>query len=166
MSNRPDKRENMVIREQTDFKKTPMMMINEISRLMGHKIREKGDENPISQRSGRLIMMELAKREGRTQLELVNATHLKAPTISVALQKLESDGYVLRQPDEYDLRATRVFLTEKGRELDNKIRKRIRTDESLATENLTCEETETLIRILEKIKQNIISKENEEGGQF
>jgi len=151
--------------EFSPIKRTPMMLISEIHRLMGDKIREKGDDNPISQKSGRLILMELAKRDGKTQLELVNATHLKAPTISVALQKLEHDGIVLRRPDEYDLRATRVFLTDKGRELDNKIRRRIMEEESLATVNLTEEECDTLIKLLGKIKQNLIN-EKEEGNLY
>lgn len=154
--------------EENDFatiKRTPMLMMHEITRLMGDKIREKGDDNPISQKSGRLIMMELAKRDGRTQLDLVNATHLKAPTISVALQKLEHDGFVLRRPDEYDLRATRVFLTDKGRELDNKISKRVCEEEALAMENLTESECETLVKLLGKIKQNLI-KDKEEGNLY
>ena len=140
---------------------TPMALIGEIGRLMGDKIREKADENPISQKSGRLLLMELAKRDGRTQLELVHATHLKAPTISVALQKLEHEGIVMRKPDEYDLRATRVFLTEKGRELDNRIRKRIRDEEALAMVNLTQAESETLVRLLKKIKKNLIDEKKE-----
>ena len=154
--------------EENDFatlRRTPMLMMHEITRLMGDKIREKGDDNPISQKSGRLIMMELAKRDGRTQLDLVNTTHLKAPTISVALQKLEHDGFVLRRPDEYDLRATRVFLTDKGRELDNKIRKRVYEEEALAMENLTESECETLVKLLGKIKQNLI-KDKEEGTLY
>ena len=154
--------------EENDFatiKRTPMLMMHEITRLMGDKIREKGDDNPISQKSGRLIMMELAKRDGRTQLDLVNATHLKAPTISVALQKLEHDGFVLRRPDEYDLRATRVFLTDKGRELDNTLRKRFYEEEARAMENLTESECETLVKLLGKIKQNLI-KDKEEGTLY
>lgn len=151
--------------EDYRYNKTPMALIGEISRLMGDKIREKGDENPISQRSGRLLLGELSKRDGRTQLDLVNATHLKAPTISVALQKLEHDGYVLRMHDEKDMRATRVYLTEKGRELDNRICKRIHEEESLATVNLTDREVETLMKILGKIKQNLI-KDKEEGNLY
>lgn len=142
--------------------RSPMSLINEISRLMGDRIRQTGDGNPISQKSGRLLLMELAKKDGRTQLDLVNATHLKAPTISVALQKLEHEGIVLRKPDDYDLRATRVFLTEKGRELDYHIRKHITEEESLAMVNLTETEMETLTAILEKIKRNLV-KEMEEG---
>ena len=157
--------ETASVEKAISFKPTPMKLINEISRLMGDKIREKCDDNPISQKSGRLILIELSKRDGRTQLDLVNATHLKAPTISVALQKLEHEGIVYRRPDEYDLRATRVFLTEKGRELDNKIRKRIMEEEALAMVNLTEAECETLMKLLGKIKQNLII-EKEEGNLY
>ena len=149
-----------------EFKKTPMILINEISRLMGDKVRANGDEHPVGQKSGRLLLIELAKKDGRTQLDLVHATHLKAPTISVALQKLEKDGYVFRRPDEYDLRATRVFLTEKGRLLDNKIRKRIQEEESAAMKNLTESESETLMRLLSKIKNNLIDESEKEGDLY
>lgn len=147
--------------EDYSVKPQPMMLINEIGRLMGDKIREKGDDNPIGQKSGRLLMMELSRKDGRTQLDLVKATHLKAPTISVALQKLEHDGYVIRQPDEYDMRAMRVFLTEKGRELDNKLKKRIAEEEAAATDILTEAECETLIILLKKIRNNMLANLSE-----
>lgn len=145
-----------------DYKRTPMLLINEISRLMGEKVRQNGDEDPIGQKSGRLLLIELSKKDGRTQLDLAHATHLKAPTISVALQKLEKDGFVSRRPDEYDLRATRVFLTEKGRELDNKIKKKIRAEEKEAIKNLTDSECDTLMRLLNKIKSNLIEETHSE----
>lgn len=152
--------------ETMDYRKSPMMLISEISRLMGDKIREKGVDNPIQQKSGRLLLMELAKKDGRTQLDLVNATHLKAPTISVALQKMEKDGYVLRKPDEYDLRATRVFLTEKGREIDDRIRKRIHEEEALAMVDLTESEYETLVKLLTKIKSSILKDSEKDGDLY
>lgn len=149
--------------KEDDYSKKPqpMMLIHEIVHLMGDKLREKGDDNPIGQKSGRLLMMELSHKDGRTQLELVKATHLKAPTISVALQKLEHEGYVVRKPDAYDMRAMRVFLTEKGRELDNKLKKRIAEEEAAATSILTEEECETLTVLLKKIRSNILANSNE-----
>lgn len=149
--------------EYEGLKQSPMRLISDISRLMGEKIREKGEENPISQKSGRELLFHLSRQDGRTQLDLVNATHLKAPTISVALQKLEKEGYVTRRPDEYDLRATRVFLTEKGRALDDKIKKRIRAEEDLAMNSLTDAEKETLAKLLGKIKKNILNNSLEDG---
>ena len=145
-----------------DYRKSPMVLISEISRLMSARIHAKDDENPITQKSGRLLLMELAKRDGRTQLDLVNATHMKAPTISVTLQKMEKDGFVTRKPDEYDLRATRVFLTEKGRSLDNRIRRMIRDHEDCAMADLTDAEKETLVRLLSKIKVTLLNGETEE----
>ncbi len=149
-----------------DHKKNPMNLINEIHRLMGDKIRANGGEHPVTQKSGRLLLMELSLKDGRTQLDLVHATHLKAPTISVALQKLEKEGFVSRRPDEYDLRATRVFLTEKGRELDNKIRKRIQEEDNAALKDLTASESETLMRLLMKIKNNLIDESEKDGDLY
>ncbi|MBE6625672.1 MAG: winged helix-turn-helix transcriptional regulator [Ruminococcaceae bacterium] len=142
--------------DSIDPRKSPMLLINEITRLMGEKLREKDADNPITQKSERYLLLELAKRDGRTQLDLVKATHMKAPTISVALQKMEHAGFVMRRPDEYDLRATRVFLTEKGRALDDAIKRRICEEENIAMSNLNSQERETLVRILAKIKYNIL----------
>ena len=146
----------------TDYRKTPMILINEVSRLMWEKVRSHGMAHPISQRSGQLILIELAKRDGRTQLDLANATHLKAPTISVSLQKLEKEGYVSRRPDEYDLRATRVFLTDKGRELDARLKTFIREQEAISTSCLTEEECDSLVAILLKIRENLVGEEPQE----
>ena len=151
--------------EPRDSRGIPMMLVNEVSWLMWETVRRQGAVHPVSQKSGQLILIELAKRDGRTQLELAEATHLKAPTVSVSLQKLEKEGYVSRRPDEYDLRATRVFLTEKGRDLDERIRGIIREQEERATSCLTDEESETLTRILRKLKDNLIGA-NEEEKRF
>ena len=148
------------------YRKSPMLLIHEIARLMAEKISLNTEDNPVSQKSGKTLLVELAKRDGRTQLELVNATHLKAPTISVALQKLEKDGYVFRRPDEYDLRATRVFLTEKGREVNAKIRRLMYEEETSALSVLTQSEIDSLYRLLLKVQENMARKKPEAGDLF
>lgn len=149
-----------------DLKRNPIQLLNEIHRLMGDRLRESGEENPITQKSGRLLLMELSRKDGRTQLDLVRATHLKAPTISVALQKLEKEGYVSRRPDEYDLRATRVFLTEKGRALDNKIQKRFQEETKVALKDLSASECDTLMRLMSKIKNNLVDDSEKDGDIY
>ncbi len=136
-------------------KPSPMLILNEVSHLMIERISKRHDEL-LSQRSIRLLIMELAKKDGCTQLELVNATHLKAPTVSVAMQKLEKEGIVIRRPDDYDQRATRVFLTEKGREMDNRTRKTVHEAEELALATLTTEERDTLEKLLMKIYSSLL----------
>lgn len=143
-------------------KPTPMMVLNEISRIMGARIRSKDIEGVSLQRSARIILCELAHKEDRTQLELVKATHLKAPTISVVLQKLEKEGIVSRKADEYDLRATRVSLTQKGRDIDAHIRKTIHEEDKIAMEVLSDMEYETLMKILCKIRDHLVQDEIQE----
>lgn len=139
-------------------KPTPMMLLNEISHLMGERIHSEHDEL-FSQRSIRLLIMELAHRDGRTQLDLVNATHLKAPTVSVTMQKLEKEGIVIRKPDIYDQRATRVYLTDKGRELDDRARKSIHQAEEDAMAELTEDDRAMLFRLLLKVRDTLITEQ-------
>ena len=108
------------------------------------------------QRSCRLIMMHLARNDNITQLDLVRATHLKAPTVSVCLQKMEAEGYVARKSDEQDMRAMRVFLTEKGREIDRRVISKIREQEQRISDCLTAEEKNTLLELLSKIRVNLL----------
>jgi len=134
----------------------PVSVIGEISRIINSRIVEGEEKNALFQKSARLLMMSLGRKEGVTQLDLVRSTHLKAPTISVTLQKLEKDGYVERKHDDYDLRAVRVYLTEKGRSYNNYIITKVIKEEQDALDCLTESESRQLMRLLIKIKDNLI----------
>ena len=135
-------------------KESPPMLINEISHLCRAKMRAVNSE--MSQESTRLIIIHLARKDGITQLDLVKSTHLKPPTVSVALQKLEKLGYITQAPDPGDQRAVRVFLTEKGRELDRNTLKRIRETDEILMKGITETESLQLMSLLEKIRDNMI----------
>lgn len=109
-------------------------------------------------------MMELNRRDGVTQLELVKLTHLKAPTISITLQKLEKYGYVERKHDNYDMRAVRVYLTEKGKSYNKLIIKKVISAEENALKSLSDAEAKQLMRLLLKIREDIV--ENTENNKF
>ena len=53
----------------------PMSLIGEISRLMNTRLLTGETKKSLLQKSSRLIMIELAKNEGVTQLDLVKPTH-------------------------------------------------------------------------------------------
>ncbi len=142
-----------------DFLQNPMAMIHDIDRLTHERVKASA---PPMQRSHRMILMHLARRDNVTQLDLVHATHLKAPTVSVCLQKMERDGLVERKADEKDLRATRVFLTAKGLEIDRQVVSKIREQEQRVSDCLTTEEKEILVSLLAKIRTNLL-EENEES---
>lgn len=134
----------------------PQMLINQISRLFAAMMRESDIE--MSQESVRYIIINLARQDGVTQLDLVNKTHMKPPTVSLTLKRLESDGYVRRQQDLEDNRAVRVFLTEKGRNLLNNSFERLQAAEQVLMRGISPAEKEILITILTKMRDNMLDE--------
>ena len=128
-------------------------LLHDINRISMEQIK---NNCPELKRSCRLILMELSHKDNVTQLDLVRATHLKAPTVSVSLQKMEKDGLVLRRQDEEDLRATRVFLTENGRKLDQQIISKLKEHDTAIENCLTPEEKKIMLQLLKKIRNNLI----------
>lgn len=138
---------------------TPIMLVNDIGRLW-HQMVESGAPEEFRQKSNRSILRELSIKDGVYQLDLAESTHLKPPTVSVTLGKLEANGVIFRTVDPMDLRATKVYLTDKGRAINNELRDRLHAADAAALEGLSEEETATLLSLLERVKDNL-AKSNE-----
>ncbi len=135
---------------------TPPMLINEIARLFHGRMRTFDLEGIMSQESARQIMRRLACGDGCSQLELVRKTHLKAPTVSVTLRRLEEEGMVVRRTDEMDMRVTRVYLSEKGRAHNRGVWDRLRSIDAELMQGFSEEESATLLQFLERMRDNIL----------
>lgn len=132
------------------------MLIGDISHITRGKAKSVKDP-PDLPPSGRNILFCLCHEDGLTQLDLSNYTQLKPPTISVTLRKMEEDGYVVRRDDESDRRQTRVYITEKGREFDNKIRRIFEFQERAIVEALSPEEQTELKALLLRVRRAVIN---------
>ena len=141
---------------------TPSMLLNDVSRLIGNKIRREGEKSGMRQGYRRIMFHLSHGDDGGTQQDLVRHTRLSAPTISVSLTRMEVEGLVRRRTDEHDMRVIRVSLTEKGWELNRKMQSLIQEIEDDINGNLTEEEAIQLKAILLKIRQRLIDK----GGSF
>ena len=135
---------------------TPPMLVNQIARLFHARMREYDFGGVMSQESAQQIMRVLSRADGCSQLELVQKTHLKAPTVSVALKKMEEEGLVLRRQDEMDLRISRVFLTEKGCAHIRAIRERLARLDAELMPGFDEEESALLLHFLERMRDNIL----------
>lgn len=140
---------------------TPPMLINEISRLFASIMRE--HENEMIQESVRLIIISLSIKDNVTQLDLVHRTHLSPPTVSLTLKRLEKAGYVSRITDTTDQRAVRVHLTEKGRKLNRDSLKNIHNTDKIMMRGISDEESELLIPILRRMRDNMLEGLAAEG---
>lgn len=139
-------------------KPTCVMLINEISKLFHDRMRQKGERSNFKP-TYQAILRVVAHEPGLSQLEIAGRVHLAPPTVSLALQKMEAEKLIRREPDARDLRQVLVHLTDKGREMDDVMRHTAESTEKLITKGLSREELETIYPILLKMRDNI-----EEGG--
>lgn len=148
------------------FRPTPPMLVNEIARLFHARMRQYDLVGVMSQDSARLMMRALSREDGVSQLHLTTVTHLKAPTVSVTLKKMEEEGLVLREQDKIDLRMTRVYLTEKGKAHNRRVWERLQGLDAELMQGFSAEESEILRAFLERMRDNILPAEKEKNTDF
>lgn len=113
--------------------------------------------------SYRHVMKPLMEHDGLTQLELVNITKLKAPTISITLRNMEREGIVRREKNDADRRETHVYITERGREMHKKILEAFERAEQVMLKDISEKELITAQKILAKMTDNL---HKEVGGDI
>lgn len=136
----------------------PSMYINDIGRIFNKTVFRATDRVDMSH-GYRHILFHLSHQDGLTQLELAKMTHLTAPSVSVALSKMEKDGLVKRKADEHDMRKIRVYLTEKGKEHNDFVWNKCQETEEKMLEGVTAQEQEELCRIMRKLLVNLLNNE-------
>ena len=142
----------------SNLDKTPMMLLNDISRLFSSRMRRAADE--LGFPSGyRHMLIYLAHHDGVGQYELAKCSHLTAPTVSGTLQKMEKDGFIERRPDETDQRQMRVYLTPMGKDLERQTKEKADETELLAMSCLSDREKgelkDYLLRIYSRMQEFI-----------
>ena len=135
-------------------KRTIMMLVNNISKCFRDKMRVKTDELGLAD-TYRPIFWVLKNYDGCTQLDICKLTQLKAPTVSLTLQKMEQIGFIRRTSDEDDKRNTRIFITEKGTEVQQEIERLLKETEEEFLKEFDESEKEVLKKLLIKMAYSI-----------
>lgn len=110
------------------------------------------------------ILCALSRQEEMSLRDLTEELHVKAPTITVSIQRLEKLEYVIRESDPADLRVKRIRLTEKGRSLITSIHDEMLYQESVLTRGFTGEEKQVLNGYLSRILENLVEEEQKTGN--
>ena len=140
--------------------KTLLMLVGDVHRQFGHKIRELEKKNGLGT-CGTCILIELDRNNSLTQIELVEKIHMRASSISVALQKMESEQLINRTAKDDDQRYTLVTLTERGKKYCEEMRKTIFDLDNSITKKLTEEEVILAKKILRKLSLSFEEDINE-----
>ena len=134
--------------------KTTYALVCDTAKLMDGFVAKKTEEQKL-QVGARRVLAFLSVRDGVSQLDLIRLTHLKAPTISLIVQKMEHDGLIVRKTDDLDMRLTRVFLTEHGKNVNRDIHDAVSEAENSAMCDFSDEEKKQLHALLVRFYSNI-----------
>lgn len=96
------------------------------------------------------FLLFLYHKDGVSQETLAKVLKVSKATSARAIHNLEKEGYVYRQRDENDLRAYRVYLTEKGKEMRDIIFNKLTSFIGVLFSDFTPEEKEIFRLLIHK----------------
>ena len=102
-----------------------------------------------------LAIYHIAQNKKLNQKELANKLNITPASVSVIVNQMESEGLLIRIPDEKDGRKINLLLTEKGQSLVSKVRNSWSKIQDEITNGLHESEKATLLRLLQKVEKNL-----------
>ena len=102
-----------------------------------------------------MVLSHLWRQDGLAPSELADRLGVEPPTVTNTLSRMEKAGLLERCRDPGDARCTRVYLTEKGRELREPVERRWEAVQKRAFAGITAEEEALLRDLLVKIHGNL-----------
>ncbi len=89
------------------------------------------------------------------QKDIEKEFHIRRSTASIMLQTMEQKGMLRRESVGHDGRLKKIVLTQKGIDLDSAIRQHIDALHARLEQDITREEKEIFLQILDKIRKNL-----------
>ncbi len=102
-----------------------------------------------------IILQELDREDGQSQLALAKSSFKDAPTVTRIIDLLSKKGLVERQTDEMDRRRFKIVLTEVGKHKIKEVLPIIRQSRAKAWCCLNEDEMDGLVRSLNKVFLNL-----------
>ncbi|HKI90523.1 MAG TPA: MarR family transcriptional regulator [Draconibacterium sp.] len=101
-----------------------------------------------------VLLYYLSQQDGQTVSELVKNINVQHATISNMLNRMVSNGLITKVKDNLDMRVSRIFLKEKGKEAMKKVEEVWYSLEEQTVEGFSTEEQILLKRLLQDVLKN------------
>ena len=93
--------------------------------------------------------------DGITQMQLCEHLKCEPPTVTNMVKSLEQNGFIYRKRDEEDARVMRIYLTDKGKELEEPVRFKWKQQQEKLLQSISAEERLILRDILKRMEKNL-----------
>lgn len=101
------------------------------------------------------MLFALWEQEGATHTELAARLHVKPATITKMIKRMEKTGFVERRSDPQDQRVSRVYLTDAGRSIRERVEQVWRKLEEETFAGFSAEERDLLQRFFLQMRENL-----------
>ncbi|MED3922742.1 MULTISPECIES: MarR family transcriptional regulator [Priestia] len=93
--------------------------------------------------------------DGITQMQLCEHLKCEPPTVTNMVKSLEQSGFIYRKRDEEDARVMRIYLTDKGKELEEPVRFKWKQQQEKLLQSISAEERLVLRGLLKRMEKNL-----------
>ena len=135
-------------------KRTVMMAIARTRRVWMDYTKALAQEIGIPD-SYRMVIMYLVREPGANQKDIAEFANITTAAVNQTVKEMIANGYLEKQTDEKDRRYTKLYLTEKGREIALKLKEKLHISDEVITAAITPEKEAEMIELLDKIQECI-----------
>lgn len=104
------------------------------------------------------VLRAVHENEGISLREMADLLHIKPPTVTVTVKRLEKAGFLYRKQDWRDSRVSRIYETEKGKAFSCDIQAQVHESERQLLEGFSEEEKEQLCEFFRRMSENLVKK--------
>ncbi|WP_067732760.1 MarR family winged helix-turn-helix transcriptional regulator [Novosphingobium naphthalenivorans] len=139
-------------------------VLAQVARLMRRAFDGRAREIGVT-RPQWLVLSVLQRYEGIKQGGLADILEVEPITAGRMIDRMQEAGLVERRADPADRRAWRLYLTGRGREITERLQPLASETSSEALRGVSEDETAELLRILDKMLENLTGRAADTGSQ-
>ena len=135
------------------------ILINKIANQLKRKMDKEMNENYNLTKTQSLVLSYINSNKEIYQKDIEKRFSIRRSTATEILNLMEKRNLIKRIPSKIDKRINIIEITEEGIKLEKVGKEKIKELEKQMTKALTKEEKKELIRLLEKVEQNLLERE-------
>ena len=135
------------------------ILINKIDNQLKRKMDKEMNENYNLTKTQSLVLSYINSNKEIYQKDIEKRFSIRRSTATEILNLMEKRNLIKRIPSKIDKRLNNIEITEEGIKLEKVGKEKIKELEKHMTKSLTKEEKKELIRLLEKVEQNLLERE-------
>lgn len=101
------------------------------------------------------LLARLWAGDGITQMQLCDHLKCEPPTVTNMVKSLEQNGFIIRKRDEQDGRVMRIYLTDKGKEIEKPVDFKWKQQQEKLLNGISPEERLVLRDLMKRMERNL-----------